>query len=397
MKTSKGRRPLVAVLGGAGAMGRATVFDLARQGYPVLVLDRDLAAARRVAKVYGGRRARAGTLDARDPAALSARLSADRAAALVNAGPFSLNLSVMAGALTARCHYLDLGGLFHTTRVQLTHDADFRRHGLLAVLGMGSAPGITNVLARAAADPLPHVRAIRVYNGGADFTRHRAPVAFGFSPATVLDEFTQPPVVFTKGRFRAEPPLSGGEDVLFELGLQRTHLSLHSEVATLPLSFGAKGIRECFFKIAYDPGMVEKLKLLIALGLTDRRPGPRGVAPRDVLLDCFAALPKPPAFLDDRDSVAVVVDGKDARGPVSIRYDLTAGPQRHPPLSAVARDTGFPPAIVVDLLLTGKIPERGVLPPERCVPVEPFLEALAARGMAATVAVTRPAGPPIRN
>jgi saccharopine dehydrogenase-like NADP-dependent oxidoreductase len=390
MATSKSRKPPVAVLG-AGAMGRAAVADLARAGHRVLVLDQDLAAARRVAGTYGYRRASADAVDARDTPALSSRLRAARAAVIVNAGPYPFNLPVMAAALEARCHYLDLGGLFHTTRVQLTHDADFRRHSLLAVLGMGSAPGITNVLARAAADPMPHVSAVRVYNGGADFTRYDAPLAFGFSPATILDEFTLDPVVFTRGRFRSTEPLSGGEDVLFDAGLQRVHLSLHSEVATLPLTYRGKGIRECFFKVAYDPGLVEKLKLLIALGLTDRRPGRRGVAPRDVLLDGFAALPRPPAFVDDRDCLAVVVDGNDEKGPVSVRYDLTARPERRPPLSAVARDTGFPPAIVAGFILDGLITERGVLPPERCVPVKPFLKELARRGMPARVSIVRPA------
>jgi lysine 6-dehydrogenase len=95
--------------------------------------------------------------------------------------------------------------------------------------------------------------------------------------------------------------------------------------------------------------------------------------------------------VDDRDSLAVVVDGTDARGPVTFRYDLTAEPQRRPPLSAVARDTGFPPSIVAQLILAGRIRERGVLPPEQCVPVDAFLAALAARGLRASVSTRRPA------
>jgi saccharopine dehydrogenase (NAD+, L-lysine-forming) len=370
-------------------MGRATVFDLARSGYRVLLLDSDLDAARRIARRYGGGRTEADAADARDPAALAARIAG--AGAVVNAGPYVFNLGVMEAALEAGCHYLDLGGLFHTTRKQLVFDREFRRAGLLAVLGMGSAPGIVNVMARAAADPLTRVRAVKVYNGGADFTRYEAPVAFAFSPATVLDEFTMKPVVFEDGRFRADEPLSGGEDFLFELGLQKVHLSLHSEVATLPLSYRSKGVRDCFFKIAYDPALVERLKLLIDLGLTDRRTGPRGVAPRDLLLDCFKRLPPPPDVVDDRDSLAVVVEGADRAGPVTVRYDVTAGPQRRPPLSAVARDTGFPPSIVARMILEGRIRDRGAFPPERCVPAGPFLAALADRGMRAKVTITRPA------
>jgi saccharopine dehydrogenase-like NADP-dependent oxidoreductase len=67
-----------------------------------------------------------------------------------------------------------------------------------------------------------------------------------------------------------------------------------------------------------------------------------------------------------------------------------AGPQRQPPLSAVARDTGFAPAIVARMVLEGRIRARGVLPPERCVPVEPFLKELKARGMPARLSVVRP-------
>ena len=117
------------------------------------------------------------------------------------------------------------------------------------------------------------------------------------------------------------------------------------------------------------------------------------MAPRDVLLDCFKGLAPPPDFIDDRDCLAVVAEGEDAKGPVTVRYDLTALPQRRPPLSAVARDTGFPPAIVARMILDGTIRERGVLPPERCVPVRPFLAALAERGMQARVTRTRDADP----
>jgi len=386
---TSGKRRFVAVLGGAGAMGRATVFDLTRSGVDVRLLDADAGAARKIARRYGNGRAEAGAVDARDPSALAERIGG--AAVLINAGPYVFNLPVMEAALQAGCHYVDLGGLFHTTRRQLRLDARFRRAGLLAVLGMGSAPGILNVLARAAADGLRRVTALRCYNGGADFTRYAAPVAFGFAPATVLDEFTLPPMVFENGRFRATRPLSGGEDFHFELGLQKVHRSLHSEVATLPLSYKRKGLRECFFKIAYDPVLIERLNLLIDLGLTAREPGLRGIAPRDVLLDCFKRLPPPPDFVDDRDSLALVAVGEDARGPVEVRYDVTAGPQRRPSLSAVARDTGFPPAIVARMIMQGRIRERGVRPPERCVPVEPFFAALRERGLPPRVSVRRPA------
>jgi saccharopine dehydrogenase-like NADP-dependent oxidoreductase len=380
--------PTSFVVLGAGAMGRAVVYELARDRRArVLVLDGDVEAARAVATRYGRGRARAAHADARELPALAQALRGS--AVVVNCAPYRLNLGVMEAALRAGVDYVDLGGLFHTTRKQLGLDREFRAAGRLAVLGMGSAPGIANLLAVVAAEGMRRVRSVMVYNGGADFTAYPAGLAFGFSPVTILDEIMEPAMVFTKGRFEAAAPLSRGERFRFGLGAQEVHAVLHSEVATLPRFFRDRGIRECAFLLAHDPVLLDRLRLLIGLGLADPRPGPRGVAPRDVLLDAFRRLPKPPAFIDDRDELAVVVEGEDASGPLSARASMLAFPQRRPPLSAVACDTGFPPAIVARMIAAGGIGARGVKAPEDCVPARPFLAALSALGLAARLTRTR--------
>jgi len=45
---------------------------------------------------------------------------------------------------------------------------------------------------------------------------------------------------------------------------------------------------------------------------------------------------------------------------------------------------------VARMILDGRIEERGVLPPERCVPAAALLSALAARGMRARRRISRP-------
>ena len=61
---------------------------------------------------------------------------------------------------------------------------------------------------------------------------------------------SKPAMVFRDGEFIELPPVSEEEYYLFPepIGWAKTHLSLHSEVATVPLSLADKGIRECFFK-----------------------------------------------------------------------------------------------------------------------------------------------------
>lgn len=348
-------------------MGRAVVHELHRSGRRVVILDRDRAAARAVSALYAEGAAEADGADVRDTHRLARALR--RAAVVVNCAPYRLNLLVMDAALAAGCHYVDLGGLFHVSRRQLRRGAEFRRAGLLAVLGMGSAPGLTNLFAGAAAESLRRVRAIRIYNGGARPDPAGDPLTFSFSPATVLDELTEPPVVFLRGRFETAEPLSGSERIRFGLGRRHVHLCLHSEVATLPLSYRRKGVRECFFKVAHDRRQLELLREMMA------------VTPRNVLADLLQKRPEGARSADDVDDLLVVVEGQDERGPITVRTEMVARPQARPPLSGVARDTGFPAAIVAGLIADGVIGARGVHPPESCVPAAPVLAALARRGM----------------
>src|SRR5436309_1102811 len=137
----------IVVVGGAGAMGRITVRDLletAPAQIEIVVADRDLAGAERAAR--GRRRsAKAVETDAAVPASLARAVGG--AHVVINACHHDFNLRVMDAALESRSHYCDLGGLFHVTRLQLERDAEFRRAERLALCGIGSAPGIVNVMA----------------------------------------------------------------------------------------------------------------------------------------------------------------------------------------------------------------------------------------------------------
>src|ERR1700722_4877649 len=116
----------------------------------------------------------------------------------------------MQACLSAGCHYLDLGGLYWMTGRQLALDEEFRRAGRLAVLGIGSSPGKTNVMAARAVRELGGVGgSAGVAPGGRD------PRASGsFSPPyavqTLIDELTLAPVVLRDGEPVEIAPLAAG-------------------------------------------------------------------------------------------------------------------------------------------------------------------------------------------
>ncbi|HXW54510.1 MAG TPA: saccharopine dehydrogenase C-terminal domain-containing protein [Candidatus Cybelea sp.] len=373
----------IAVLG-AGLMGRAVVYDLARapEVRRILVADFDRRRAEDAARRFGQGKARADFADVRERSSLLPVLRGSRV--VVNCTQYNWNLEVMRAALAARVHYLDLGGLYHVTRKQFSLDQDFRRIGRLAIAGMGGAPGVTNLMARALANEFERVRSIRVYNAGADQQRYDNPLAYTFSIATILDELTTPPVYFLNGRYVEKPLLSDPEPGRFRKPIGRIILrhSIHSELGTLAESFRKQEVREVFFKINYAPELVSLVRSLSAAGLTDREPvavnGFR-VPPRELLLAVLRKnAPKKPAR--DVEVLRVVMSGRRNGRRAALAMEMWAGYTTRPPFSAVARDTGFPAAVAAVMLGRGEIRGTGVQAPENAVPPEPLFAELKKRG-----------------
>ena len=370
---------------GAGMMGRAVVYDLgrSREVREIVVGDFVRMRAKEVARRFGNGKAKAAFADVRETSRLARLLRG--ADAVINCAQYNWNLAVMEGALLARVHYLDLGGLYHMTREQLRLNGDFRRAGRLALIGMGGAPGITNVMARHASEGMERVEKIRVYNASTDLQRYEGPVAYTFSIATILDELTTPPVAFERGRFSEKPLLSEPETHRFGPPIGRVVLrhSIHSELGTLPISFRARGVREVSFKINYEPELVELVGNLISVGFTAREPVPvngTSVSPRAMLLAILSQqAPRKPAR--DTEAMRVVVTGRRKGHRVAVTMEARARFSLRPPLSAVARDTGFPAAIAAQMLARGEICGSGVRAPENVVPPLPFFRELERRGI----------------
>jgi saccharopine dehydrogenase-like NADP-dependent oxidoreductase len=369
---------------GAGLMGRAVVHDLAgaREVRDIVVADFDRERAQEVARKFGDGKASGLVADVRDTRRLAKVLRGCEV--VVNCTQYNWNLEVMRAALAARVHYMDLGGLYHTTKKQFALDRDFRRIGKLAIPGMGGAPGITNVMARALADKMERVVSIRVYNAGADEQKYDSPIAYSFSIATILDELTMSPIHFVGGRYVEKAMLSEPESGTFPAPIGKITLrhSIHSELGTLAESFRKKGVREVFFKINYDPKLVELVRNLVDAGFTGREAiavNGTQVAPRAVLL-ALMQKKAPTQTPLDVEALRVVVTGKNKKAPVGLAMEMWADHTARPQLSAVARDTGFPAAIAAVMHGRGEIPGVGVQAPENVVPPEPFFRELKKRG-----------------
>ena len=371
---------------GAGMMGCATVYDLtrAKNVKQVVVGDFDLERAKKVAREYGAGKAKAVFVDVRQTGALAKLLESSEA--VLNCTQYYWNLAVMKAALKARVNYLDLGGLFYTTRKQLKLDKEFRKIGKLGILGIGSAPGIANVMVRYLADQLEKVNFAGVFNGSRDFQTYPDTLTFGFSIATILDELTIAPMAFTKGRFEEQEHFSGAEPMTFPkpIGKLVMRHSIHSEVATLPLSFKQKGIKESSFKINYDPQLIVAVRMLKSMGLLEQKPVPvqgKEIVPRTLVEQVLKSRPPSGKSPKDVETIRVVVRGKKDGNAKTLTLDATARYTTKPNFSAVARDTGFPISIAAQMIASGVIRTKGVRAPETAIPARDFLKECDRRGI----------------
>lgn len=147
----------IVVVGAGGGQGRMAVemlTDSVDQPQALVAVDRRFEADTR--QVFISQGAQIETLDIlAERHALETMLA--RADLVLNlAGPFHvLGTSVLDAAISAACHYVDICDDADITLELLARNQDARQAGICALIGAGSAPGITNVLGRVALNNLP--------------------------------------------------------------------------------------------------------------------------------------------------------------------------------------------------------------------------------------------------
>ena len=367
----------IAVLGAAGAMAQVVVRDLLEFVPDVEITAADLHPA----APHPDSRVRTATVDARDEDATARLLEGHDA--VLNCVTYYFNVPVMRAALKARVPYSDLGGLYHGTLKQFALHDDFVAAGVPALLGMGSTPGITNVMAGSLGKDLESVESIHVRVGSIDRSAAAttAPLPVPYALDTVLDEFSLEPMIFRDGRAHAVAPMSGKSSIDFPppVGRVEALYTLHSEVAMFPRSF--PGLREASFKVAFEPEFTRKVAFLVELGFASREPLMKGVSPREVLLELAARQSVPAGDPDDCDVLRVDVRGRRSGRAVERRGEMIVLPHSRWGVAAGSLDTGVPLSVAGQLLASRAISEPGVLCPETAVPDELFFEMLDRRDL----------------
>jgi len=368
----------VTVLGGAGTVGTVAVKTLLSSGSfsEVVIADLDEKLAKRRLSEIGDERLSAVQVDATDAEAVK-RVIKDSDVVVNCAGPFyRLGPVILRAVIDAGIDCVDVCDDFDATKILLKMDEDAKKAEITALTGMGSSPGIANLLAKFCAEQmLDEVESIDILHAHGGEPREGPAVVAHRIHSMLADIPMYLDGKFTTVRYFEESGKALEEDVYFpKLGTFRCYPYPHPETITLPRYIKCKRVTNlgCVLPTEY----YDLIRNIVRLGIVGEEPiDVRGakVAPLDFaiayILHERERILRETNFGTQRGCLKITVKGKLDGKPHRFDFSLVSVGQ------SMGEGTGIPAAIGAILMQKGKITEKGVLPPEGCVnPFEFLLE-----------------------
>ncbi|MCU1284382.1 MAG: Saccharopine dehydrogenase [Acidobacteriales bacterium] len=371
---------------GAGMMGSAAAYDMARAGdvESVTLADADgklaESAAARVNKLNGNKKVRAVRLDAANYKAAGKLMRGH--AAVLSAVPYFFNVGLAKAAIEAKCHFADLGGNNTVVRKTYAMSKQAAKRGVALAPDCGLSPGMASILAgelfRRMAGNNGKVDALKLYVGG--LPEDPQPPFFYhlvFSVNGLINEFVEPAKVLRNGKITEIEPLTEAED--FQMGGFDPMVAFHTSggTSTMPETFKGR-VGECFEKTLRYPSHFAMIRSLYDLGYFSSEKmklGKTEVTPREVTSQIFLN-----KLTSDAPDVCIMrieahTDGHVAAFNMVDHYDEKAK------MTAMMRTTAWPASIVVLMMARGTIKKRGGIMQETDVPANDFLNEMSKRGI----------------
>jgi saccharopine dehydrogenase (NAD+, L-lysine-forming) len=366
----------ITVLGGCGTVGSIAVRTLTELGdfSEIIVADIDTARADWLVEDIGEDCLSSVSCDATDPRSIKEVIKGSDVV-LNCAGPFYvLAPLILKAVIEAGIDYVDVCDDVDATIEILKLDKAAKRAGVSALIGMGSSPGVANLLVRFCAEQmLEEVDSIDILHahGGEP---HEGAAVIGHRIHSMSIDIP----VFLDGKqqtvqFFEEDGKALQEEVDFHLlGKYRCYPYPHPETVTLPKYIKCRRVTNLGCVI--PPKYYSLIMDIVKTGMTGDQPiDVKGVKMTPLafvtayILDQREKILKETNFGEQRGCLKIVIKGKKAGKPHQYNFSMASVGQ------SMGEGTGIPAAIGAALMHRGKIQEKGVLPPEACVNPMDFL------------------------
>ena len=300
------------------------------------------------------------------------------------------DLPIMDACLEAGVHYLDTANYEPRDEAkfeykwQWAYRERFEKAGLMALLGSGFDPGVTNVFCAHARDNLfDSIETIDILdcNGG----DHGHPFATNFNPEINIREITQNGKYWERGEWKEIEAMSQSMDFDFpEVGVRKAFLLYHEELESLVMHI--PGLERIRFWMTFGESYLKHLEVLQNVGMTSIEPvmfQGREIIPIEFLK---ALLPDPASLAENytgKTSIGCLVKGKkDGAGKTVFIYNTCDHAETYKEVraQAVSYTTGVPASVGAEMMLTGQWKKAGVWHMEQ-FDSAPFLKRLGESGL----------------
>ena len=377
---------------GAGGVGSVVVQKCAQvpEIFSEIVLaSRTLEKCERIKKRLD-RPIETAQIDADDTRALVSLVREIRPNLIVNVALPYQDLSIMDACLATGVDYLDTANYEPPDEAKFCykwqwdyHDR-FREKGLMALLGSGFDPGVTNVFcAHAARVHFDRIETIDIMDCNAG--DHGRPFATNFNPEINIREVTQRGRYYENGRWIETDPLAVSDTFDFpQIGPRKMYLMYHEEMESLVEHI--PDLKRIRFWMTFSDEYLTHLRVLENIGMTRIDPV-EFAGCRIVPLQFLKALLPDPGSLGagyrGKTCIGCMITGETngVRRKYYI-YNVCDHEQcyREVGAQAVSYTTGVPAMIGAMMMLTGKWRGKGVFNMEQFDPA-PFMEALTRHGL----------------
>ena len=377
---------------GAGGVGSVVVHKCLQgpEGFSeVLLASRTLGRCEKIKK-EAKRPIEIAQVDADNSNEVVALINRFRPDLVVNTALPYQDLSIMDACLETGVDYLDTANYEPPEEAkfcykwQWDYQERFRDRGIMALLGSGFDPGVTNIYCAYAQkhyfDTIEYIDILDANAGD-----HGHPFATNFNPEINIREVTARGKYFEDGKWQETDPLSIHQTFDFPvIGPKEAYLMYHEELESLAKNI--KGVKRIRFWMTFSDNYLKHLEVLQNVGLT--RIDPVEYEGHQVIPLKFlkAVLPDPSSLgprTKGKTCIGCVIEGlKNGERKKIFIYNVCDHQEcyREVGSQAISYTTGVPAMIGAMLMLTGAWQGKGVFNVEEFDP-DPFMEKLNIHGL----------------
>ncbi len=378
---------------GAGGVSRVATHKCAQMSdvfTEITLASRTLSKCDQIASEISNFKIKTAQVDADNVEALVALIKKTGADLVLNVALPYQDLTIMEACLATKVDYIDTANYepLDTAKFeykwQWAYQEKFKEAGIMAVLGAGFDPGVTNMYCAYAQKHLfDEINYIDILDCNAG--DHGLPFATNFNPEINIREITSKGRYWQQGKWIETDPISVRCDFDYpEVGVKPSYLLYHEELESLCKNI--KGLVRIRFWMTFGDKYLTHLRVLENVGMTSIKPIKiKGVeiAPIEFLK---AVLPDPASLgplTKGKTNIGCVMEGvKDGVRKKYYIYNVCVHEECYAEVKsqAISYTTGVPAACAARMVATKNWDGNGVFNMEELNP-DLYLEEVAKFGL----------------